>query len=439
MSKKRFNYVDLDMPWFQGMLNSKVLNMKSKSGDYLNDYYKSLDAMRGNAVNATNKDVRQGKAFSQVDAMKAQMEYASTLEERAYNEYLYNQYESPAAMVKQYDEAGLNPMMLAGGSSVGGSVNATSNNSMTLGRGTESARGLDIMGMILNAVMGAAGQVANFKNAESQRISADANANKAASDVAVNQAQEDKIRAEERGIVLDNQRKEQELPYVEKMLEVNYQLLSANLNRQEFENDLRFKYGEIMTQKELEEVSSKIKVNEATADKLRADISNETRMTNAQIEKINHEVNLIDQECITQSEEAAFKRAETQLKELVKTDQELAIKAEQLCQTYGIRTDMPDLVYQALGALAAYESGEMSKLEFDCMMGTLNSKSVQRGKGDRAQKWISTTVGVGGTLVAAYLGAKGGKSPSSQPTYTPVPKGTSYQSSGPLSNATVTY
>ena len=438
MSKKRLNY-DFDTPWFDGVFNSKVLNMKSKSGDYLNDYAQALDAMRGNAVNATNMAVRKGKAFSQVDAMKAQMEYASTLEERAYNEYLYNQYESPAAMVKQYDEAGLNGMLLAGGNSVGGSVNATSGNSMSLGRGNESARGLDIMGMILNAVMGAAGQVANFKNAESQRISADANANKAASDVAVNQAQEDKIRAEERGIDLDNQRKEQELPYVQKMLEVNYQLLSTNLDRQEFENELRYKYGEIMTQKEFEEISSKIKVNEATADKLRADISNETRMTNAQIEKISHEVNLIDQECITQSEEAAFKRAETALKELVTTDQELAIKAEKLCQTYGIRTDMPDLVYQALGAQAAYESGEMSKLEFDCMMGTLNTKSVQRGKGDRAQKWISTTVGVGGTLVAAYLGAKGGKGPSSQPTYTPVPKGTSYQSSGPLSNATVTY
>lgn len=427
MSKKRLNYDD---PWFQGMVWSNPLNMKS--GDYLNDYYQALDAMRANALGATNRDVRQGKAFSKVDAMKAQMEYASTLEERAYNEYLYNQYESPASMVKQYDEAGLNPMMLAGGNSVGGSVNATSGNSMSLGRGTESARGLDIMGMILNAVMGAAGQVANFKNAESQRISADSAAS-------LNQAQEDKIRTEERGIELDNQRKEQELPYVEKMLAVNYQLLSSNLDRQEFENELRYKYGEIMTQKEFEEISSKIKVNEATADKLRSDIFNETRMTNAQIEKIGHEINLIDQECITQSEEAAFKRAETALKELVNTDQELAIKAEQLCQTYGIRTDMPDLVYQALGALAAYESGEMSKLEFDCMMGTLNTKSVQRGKGDRAQKWISTTVGVGGTLVAAYLGAKGGKSPSSQPTYTPVPNGTSYHSSGPLSNATVTY
>ena len=90
MSKKRLNY-DFDTPWFDGVFNSKVFNMKSKSGDYLNDYAQALDAMRGNAVNATNMSVRKGKAFSQVDAMKAQMEYASTLEERAYNEYLYNQ------------------------------------------------------------------------------------------------------------------------------------------------------------------------------------------------------------------------------------------------------------------------------------------------------------------------------------------------------------
>lgn len=436
MSKKRINYDSDHIQWLMDAMNSNPTQMKY--GSYLNDYQKSLDAMRVNAMNATNLSVRRGKSFSPVDAMKAQMEYAATVEDRAYQEYLYNQYESPESMVRQYDEAGLNPMLLAGGSSVGGSVNSTSSHNMSLGRGTESARGLDIMSMILNAVMGAAGQVANFKNAESQRITADAGAAKSASDVAVNQAEEDKIRTEQKGIELDNQRKEQELPYVQKMLEVNYQLLSTNLNRQEFENELRYKYGDIMTQKEIEEASSKIKVNEATADKLRADIFNETRMTNTQIEKINHEVNLIDQKCITESEEAAFKQAETALKKLVQEDQELALKAEKLCQTYGIRTDMPDLVYQALGAMAAHEMGEMSDLEFDCMMGTLNTKSVQRGKGDRAQKWISTTVGVGGTLAAAYFGAKGGKAPSSS-THTPVPSGTTYHSSGPLSNATVTY
>ena len=65
MSKKRLNYDD---PRWQGMVWSNPLNIKS--GDYLNDYYQALDAMRANALNATTGDVRKGKAFSQVDAMK---------------------------------------------------------------------------------------------------------------------------------------------------------------------------------------------------------------------------------------------------------------------------------------------------------------------------------------------------------------------------------
>ena len=164
MSKKRIYYEEgitagLENMMKQPKYNPGAVNI-SDQASYSDSYASILNGMLTNATNATNGAIRKGRAFSPVDAMKAQIEYASTIEERAYNEYLYNQYESPAAMVRQYEEAGLNPMMLAGGSSVGGSVNSTSNNSMSLGRGTDSARGLDIMSLVLNAVMGAA-QFAN--------------------------------------------------------------------------------------------------------------------------------------------------------------------------------------------------------------------------------------------------------------------------------------
>ena len=241
MSKKRLNYDADHFQWLMDSMNSNPTQMKY--GSYLNDYQKSLDAMRVNAMNATNLGVRRGKSFSPVDAMKAQLEYASTLEERAYNEYLYNQYESPAAMVKQYDEAGLNPMMLAGGSSVGGSVNATSGNSMSLGRGTESARGLDIMGMILNAVMGAAGQVANFKNADSQRISADATAAKAASDAAVNDAEIAKKNAETNLINKQAEGLDIDISWKDKMYDINYKVLVNTNNLKELEYKYESTYG----------------------------------------------------------------------------------------------------------------------------------------------------------------------------------------------------
>ena len=289
MSKKRLNYDD---PRWQGMVWANPLNMKS--GSYLNDYVQSLDAMRANALNATTGDVRKGKAFSQVDAMKAQMEYAATLEERAYNEYLYNQYESPEAMVRQYEEAGLNPMMLAGGNSVGGSVNSTGSNSMSLGRGTESARGLDIMSMILNAVMGAAGQVANFKNSESQRISANANAAKSASDVAVNNAEIAKKEAETNLLNKQAEGLDIDINWKDKMYDINYKVLVNTNNLKELEYKYESVYGWRVREAELDKMASEIEVNKAEFNKLTADAWRTYQITPAEVNQINAMVDKIN-------------------------------------------------------------------------------------------------------------------------------------------------
>ena len=289
MSKKRLNYDD---PRWQGMVWANPLNMKS--GSYLNDYVKSLDAMRANALNATTGDVRKGKAFSQVDAMKAQMEYAATLEERAYNEYLYNQYESPEAMVRQYEEAGLNPMMLAGGNSVGGSVNSTGSNSMSLGRGTESARGLDIMSMILNAVMGAAGQVANFKNSESQRISANANAAKSASDVAVNNAEIAKKEAETNLINKQAEGLQIDVNWKDKMYQIQYEVIKTDSDMKKLQLQYEQTYGWRAREAELDKIASEINVNEATFNKLTADAWRTYQITPAEVNQINAMVDKIN-------------------------------------------------------------------------------------------------------------------------------------------------
>lgn len=400
MSKKRLNYDD---PWFQGMVWSNPLNMKS--GDYLNDYYQALDAMRANALGAANSDVRRGKAFSKVDAMKAQMEYASTLEERAYNEYLYNQYESPAAMVKQYDEAGLNPMMLAGGSSVGGSVNATSGNSMSLGRGTESARGLDIMGMILNAVMGAAGQVANFKNADSQRISADANAAKAASDVAVNDAEIAKKEAETNLLNKQAQGLDIDISWKDKMYDINYKVLVNTNNFKELE----YKYEEIFgwrTRKaELDKIASEIEVNTAEFNKLTADAWRTYKITPSEVEQIDAMIGKINSDKAMVDLEQAGQMIENQ-------DNALTTFAHQVCTDYGINPTQTDLVAQGMYLIVQRQNDAISDEEFAKKMTVLAKISKRRGTGDRAKGWVGTISGTAGTIIgtgiAAYAGSKGG-------------------------------
>lgn len=400
MSKKRLNYDD---PRWQGMVWANPLNMKS--GSYLNDYYQALDAMRANALNATTGDVRKGKAFSQVDAMKAQMEYASTLEERAYNEYLYNQYESPAAMVKQYDEAGLNPMMLAGGSSVGGSVNSTSGNSMSLGRGTESARGLDIMGMILNAVMGAAGQVANFKNAESQRISADANAAKAASDVAVNDAEIAKKTAETNKINKEAEGLDIDISWKDKMYDINYKVLVNTNNLKELEYKYESAYGWRLRQAELDKIASDIEVNTAEFNKLTADAWRTYKITPSEVEQINAMIGKINSDKAMVDLEQAGQMIKNQ-------DNALTTFAHQVCTDYGINPTQTDLVAQGMYLVVQRQNDAISDDEFAKKMTTLADISKRRGTGDRAKGWVGTIAGSAGTVIgtgiAAYAGSKGG-------------------------------
>ena len=404
MSKKRLNYDD---PRWQGMVWANPLNMKH--GSYLNDYVQTLDAMRANALNATNRDVRQGKAFSKVDAMKAQIEYASTLEERAYNEYLYNQYESPEAMVRQYDEAGLNPMMLAGGNSVGGSVNSTGSNSMSLGRGTESARGLDIMGMILNAVLGAAGQVSSFKNAESQRISANASAAKSASDVAVNDAEIAKKEAETNLINKQAEGLQIDVNWKDKMYQIQYEVIKTDSDMKKLQLQYEQTYGWRAREAELDKIASEINVNEATFNKLTADAWRTYQITPAEVNQINAMVDKINSDKAMVDLEQAGQILENQ-------ESALSVFAHQVCTDYGINPSQLDLVAQGMHYVVTMQNGAMSEEEFAKKMATLADISKKRGTGDRAKGWVSTVTGAVGTVVgagaAAYAGAKGANKPA---------------------------
>ena len=380
-----------------------------KYGSYLNDYVQTLDAMRANALNATNRDVRQGKAFSKVDAMKAQIEYASTLEERAYNEYLYNQYESPASMVRQYDEAGLNPMMLAGGNSVGGSVNSTGSNSMSLGRGTESARGLDIMGMILNAVLGAAGQVSSFKNAESQRISANASAAKSASDVAVNDAEIAKKEAETNLINKQAEGLQIDVNWKDKMYQIQYEVIKTDSDMKKLQLQYEQTYGWRAREAELDKIASEINVNEATFNKLTADAWRTYQITPAEVNQINAMVDKINSDKAMVDLEQAGQILENQ-------ESALSVFAHQVCTDYGINPSQLDLVAQGMHYVVSMQNGAMSEEEFAKKMATLADISKKRGTGDRAKGWVSTVTGAVGTVVgagaAAYAGAKGANSPA---------------------------
>lgn len=116
-----------------------------------------LQAFMGDGK-STKKGRKQGKSFSNVDLMKMQWDYSMAQEERQYNEYLYNQYESPAAQMRQYQQAGLNPALMYQGAT-GGHV-ASSNNAPTstgIGNGTQETNGFDTFSRIIDMITGAIG------------------------------------------------------------------------------------------------------------------------------------------------------------------------------------------------------------------------------------------------------------------------------------------
>lgn len=83
----------------------------------------------GAGVSASmNKKTREFAARQQEDQQRFAVEQFErslaaerelTADERAYNEDMYNKYESPAAILQQYKDAGLNPSLMYGGFSAG--------------------------------------------------------------------------------------------------------------------------------------------------------------------------------------------------------------------------------------------------------------------------------------------------------------------------------
>lgn len=76
------------------------------------DYLSQLYASQGG--NSTSGQREAGFAFSNVDLMKMQYDINQRDEERAYNEEMYEKYQTIPAQVAQMQEAGLNPALMYG-------------------------------------------------------------------------------------------------------------------------------------------------------------------------------------------------------------------------------------------------------------------------------------------------------------------------------------
>lgn len=187
MSKKVNNSIyDLDYDqYIQSRAANNLYSFFSGNSNGMSDYLSALQNISGGYLpdgssysNPSNSAVKKGQAFSYTDIAKNYLEYASTMDERNYNEYLYQKYESPASMVSQYEEAGLNSAMMYGQSaSVGGSVNSSGGVEVAPTTGSQANNPLDWLSSIMGTLVSVAGVANQAKankvneyNAETQRI-----------------------------------------------------------------------------------------------------------------------------------------------------------------------------------------------------------------------------------------------------------------------------
>ena len=268
---------------------------------------------------------------------------------------------------------------------------------------------LDIMSMILNAVMGAAGQVANFKNSESQRISANANAAKSASDVAVNDAEIAKKQAETNLINKQAEGLQIDVNWKDKMYQIQYEVIKTDSDMKKLQLKYEQTYGWRAREAELDKIASEIQVNEAEFKKLTADAWRTYQITPEEVKQIKAMTDKINSEKAMVDLEQAGQILENQ-------ESALSVFAHQVCTDYGINPSQLDLVAQGMHYVVSMQNGAMSEEEFAKKMTTLANISKKRGTGDRAKGWVSTVTGAVGTVVgagaAAYAGAKGANSPA---------------------------
>ena len=86
----------------------------------------NLDNLGDIPVTTDRDKLERGAGFSVADAYKMRYDYAMWQKQNAYNEKIYNQYQSPKALMDQYQQAGINPLLVAGGSMPQGSLGSDS-------------------------------------------------------------------------------------------------------------------------------------------------------------------------------------------------------------------------------------------------------------------------------------------------------------------------
>lgn len=137
------------------------------------------------AADYSNKEISQGKGLSQSDLLNMQFQINQQNAQNQWSEEMYNKYQSPQAIVDQYQKAGLNSALMYGSGASGGQISGGASNPAggTTGRAALQTEGIQIAQQVISLLTGVGSvgsqigdTVSSIKLRGSQQNEADARA-----------------------------------------------------------------------------------------------------------------------------------------------------------------------------------------------------------------------------------------------------------------------
>lgn len=314
--------------------------------------------MFGNIENPTIttnlRDLEHGDGFSPNDVYKMRYDYAMWQQQNAYNEDIYQRFQSPKALMDQYAQAGMNPMLVAGGSMPQGSLGSDSSpDSSGVGdyQSEPAANRFSQVLGVISSLFGVGSQISNAitsaktrkQNQQFQQQELDLKGQQTAAQVA-------KTDEETKGLKIDNTYKS-----LEKSLDIAFK--AGQLTKQEKETallDFNVQVNKNVTpEAAANDILTKYNLDTAQVAKTEAETANLNALTN----RIN---SLLSSEIRSYQDSHDLSVIENKLKELENQNSDITTRLRQAAFTYGVDVENSAAMAGLSVALSLPESKERS-------------------------------------------------------------------------------
>lgn len=243
--------------------------------------------------NRNSKAIGRGDQFSNTQLAEMQFNHDEAQIDRDWNERMYNMYQSPEAMMRQYDKAGLNSaLMYQGGVDINGPSggSAASVSGAVGGENPQSGfeRVMGVMSQFLNMLTGASSIGQSVVQLKNQTAQTDSSVGLQNADADLKRAQTEQTQVQTNNSILDGEMKRLELSYKKQFYELDIK------EQQERINNLKKQGEKILS--EIDVNNSVINLNGAQidltrgltnkADKECALLTSQTLLTNLEAEKL---------------------------------------------------------------------------------------------------------------------------------------------------------